>query len=82
MRWTEEKLVFGSIQGKVFLLSKASKIAVVVGRLSYMFGRHLVVVYRPSLRMGGDTASLLHASCFRRYYIRHLTAAESEFGPR
>jgi hypothetical protein len=82
MRWTGEKLVFGSIQGKLFLFSKASKMAVVVGRLSYMFGRHLVVIYRPSLRMDGDTAPLLHASCFRRDYKSHLTAAESEFGPQ
>ena len=74
--------MFGSIQGKVFLFSKASKMAIVVGQLSYMFGRHLVVIYRPCLRMDGDTAPLLHALCFRRDYTRHLTAAESGFSPR
>jgi hypothetical protein len=75
-------MVFRSIQGKVLLFSKASKMAVVVGRLSYMFGRHLVVIYRPTLRMGGGTAPLVHAPRFRRDYTRHRTAAESELGPR
>ena len=73
--------MFCSIQDKVFLFPKASKMAVVVGRLRYMFGRHLVVMYRPSLRMGGDTAPLPHASCFLIDYTCHFTAAESEFGP-